>query len=384
MSVFKGANCVYMGAEDIDKLFEGNERIFIVCDPFMADSGMSKYLTDPLDELKKDYVLYTKVGADPSTELVAEGVNAVAEYKPDCMVALGGGAAIDECKAMKYFSQTQGLIDEKVKLVVVPTTSGTGSEVTSFAVITDTEKAIKYPLVRDEIMPDAALLDAQYTRTVPPSITAATGMDALTHAIEAIVATNATDFSDAAAEKSIKLIRSYLKKCYLHPDDMEARQKMHDAATLAGVAFTNAGLGLVHAMAHAIGAHFHTPHGRCCAVMLPYVISFNAGLYDGVETEACKNYARIARLIKVDASTVRQSAYMLVRTIVHFNDELGVANKIVDLGVSKEEFAAALDDMVDAASKDATLATNPREVTKEQIRDLYLRAYYGTANKTIL
>lgn len=383
MSVFKGARGIYMGADELDQLFDGKERIFIVCDPFIVDSGMDKYLTEKLEQMGKDYMVYSKVAPDPSIDLVVEAIKALQEYNADCIIAFGGGAAIDESKAMKYFAEEQGIIKD-CTFAVIPTTSGTGSEVTDFAIITDADRAVKCALIRPEIVPDAAILDAELTKSVPPAITAATGMDALTHSIEAIVAKNATDFSDASAEKAIKLIRSYLLKCYRHPSDLYARQRMHNAATMAGVAFTNAGLGLVHSMAHTIGAHFHIPHGEACAVMLPYVVEFNAGIDDSEVQPCCKNYARIARLIKVDKGTVRQSAYMLVRTLMHFNTELGIPNTISGLDISKEDFKANLDEMVDSAFVDKCLPTNPREVSKDQIRSLFIKAYYGTENKDIL
>ena len=181
-------------------------------------------------------------------------------------------------------------------------------------------------------------MDAELVKTVPPAITAATGMDVFTHAVEAFVCTEANHFTDACAEKAMKLVRSYLLRCYKNPEDMEARQGMHDASCLAGIAFTNAGLGLVHGMAHTFGAHFHVPHGKANAILLPYVMGFNAGCYDSQLTDVAKKYARISRLLRIEGPGIRQSAFSLIRTMRQYNTRLGIPATIKELGISKEEF----------------------------------------------
>lgn len=371
MSVYRGAREVFIGSDDLGELFSGHKKAFIVSDPFMVENHMTNYLTDKLEARGIETQLYSDVGSDPSIELVAKGVSVISEAKPDLIVAFGGGSAIDLCKAMMFFAQKQGLVDD-AKFVVVPTTSGTGSEVTDFSVITDTEKEIKYPLVDRALMPDAAILDCELTKSVPPAFTAATGMDALTHAMEAIVSTGATDFSDAMAEKTIKIVRSFLLRCYRNGSDMEARQAMHNGATMAGVAFNNAGLGINHSTAHAIGAHFHIPHGKSCAIMMPYVIRFNAK-----NENARLNYARIARLIKMDESGINQSVTNLVDTIFRFNKELGIPVTIQEAGVKLEEFKEDLDAMVNSAYNDTCTKTNPRKCSKEELRQLFIDAYFG-------
>jgi alcohol dehydrogenase class IV len=371
MSVYRGAREVYIGSEDLGELFAGHRKAFIVSDPFMVENNMTSYMTDKLEARGIDVQVYSEVGSDPSTELVAKGISVLSEAKPDLIVAFGGGSAIDLCKAMMFFAQKQGLVDD-AKFVVVPTTSGTGSEVTDFSVITDLEKEIKYPLVDRSLMPDAAILDCELTKSVPPAFTAATGMDALTHAMEAIVSTGATDFSDAMAEKTIKIVRSYLLRCYRKGDDMKARQAMHNGATMAGVAFNNAGLGINHSTAHAIGAHYHIPHGKACAIMMPYVIRFNAKNHD-----AAINYARISRLIRMDTVGINQSVLNLIDTIFRFNKELGIPITIKDAGVSVEEFKEDLDAMVESAMNDTCTKTNPRTCSKEELRQLFIDAYFG-------
>ena len=371
MSIFRGAREVFIGSDDLDELFAGHSKAFIVCDPFVVKSGMSDYITEKLSSLNIECIIYDKVGSDPSIDLVAEGVSEMSTSGADIIIAFGGGSAIDQCKAMMFFALRQQLCPE-VCFVAVPTTSGTGSEVTDYCVITDTEKEIKYPLLDEKMLPDASILDAELTKSVPPSVTAATGMDVLTHAMESMLSTGATEFSNANAEKAIKLIRTYLIKCYRKGDDMVARQKMHHASNMAGVAFNNSGLGINHSCAHTIGAHYHIPHGVACALMMPYVIRFNAG-----NEEARKNYARIARLIKVNANGIDQSVENLVRTIFRFERELGIPNSIKEYGVDKDDFSEDLEEMVESAMKDPCTKTNPRQPSKEEIRQLLIDAYFG-------
>ena len=371
MSVYRGAREVFIGSDDLGELFSGHKKAFVVSDPFMVENNMTSYITSKLEAAGIKTQVYSEVGSDPSTELVAKGISVLSEAKPDLIIAFGGGSAIDLCKAMMFFAQKQGLVED-AKFVVVPTTSGTGSEVTDFSVITDTEKEIKYPLVDRALMPDAAILDCELTKSVPPAFTAATGMDALTHAMEAIVSTGATDFSDAMAEKTIKIVRSYLLRCYRNGSDMEARQAMHNGATMAGVAFNNAGLGINHSTAHAIGAHYHIPHGKACAIMMPYVIRFNSK-----NQNAPINYARISRLIKMDTAGMSQSVLNLIETIFKFNKELGIPTTLKEAGVGLEDFKEDLDAMVESAMNDTCTKTNPRVCSKEEMRKLFIDAYFG-------
>jgi alcohol dehydrogenase class IV len=381
MNIFKGAKKVLLGNGQLPGVLVNAKKVFVVCDPFLLEGKKYSYVSDVLDELNIDYDVYGDVAPDPDIDLVTRGIEALVKSQPDTIISFGGGSAIDACKAMVFFAMKNQLL-EKPLMIAIPTTSGTGSEVTDFSVITDKEKGVKYPLIDDSMLPDVAVIDAQLTLTVPPEITAATGMDVLTHAIEAMVSKNATDFSDASAEKAIKLVRSNLLKVYREPNNFEARQAMHNASCLAGVAFNNAGLGLNHSMAHALGGRFHVAHGKANAILLPYVMGFNAGCFDQLNENAAK-YARIARLIKVDSESIRTSALNLIRTVKKTNDSLNIPRCLMDLGIDQEEFAEALPEMAEAAFKDRCLPTNPREVTLEDIKELYVHCYFGKVGKKL-
>lgn len=380
-NLFRGGKKIIIGGELLEQVFLNTRKAFIVCDPFIENNKQIKYLTDILDKRNISYEIYSHIKPDPDIELVTDGIASLAEADPDTIVGFGGGSAIDACKAMMFFAERQKLISHCL-FVAIPTTSGTGSEVTDFSVITHREQGIKYPLVNEALLPDVAVLDAALTVTVPKEITAITGMDVLTHAIEAMVSKNSTDFSDAMAEKAIKLIRSHLMTAYENPSNIEARQAMHNASCLAGLAFNNAGLGLNHSMAHALGAQFHIPHGKANAVLLPYVMGFNAGCFDNL-TEYAKDYGRIARLIKVDSESLRQSGLNLIRAVKKFNVKLGMPSDIRSMGISKEEFKAQLDKMAKNAAEDRCSLTNPRDADTDDIKRIYVHAYFGNVGRRL-
>lgn len=366
---------IFMGKDGLDEILQGVSRAFIVTDRFMHESGKVSYLTEPLEARNIEYQIFSEVKPDPDIATVTKGIGKMLEFQPQVLFALGGGSPIDAAKAMNWLS-VQGGLDKKKTFVAIPTTSGTGSEVSRFSVISDPEQSAKYPLVSDDLLPDAAILDAELVRSVPPAVTADTGIDVLTHAIEAFVSTGANDFTDAAAEKAMKLVRSNLLKVYKNPDDLQARQEMHNASCLAGLAFSNAGLGLNHGMAHTLGAHFHIPHGRANGILLPYVMAFNAGCHEQLTPTAAR-YARIARVLKLDGPSIRQSAFSVVRTTKQYIKQLHIPDSIEAAGVSREDFDAALDEMVEAAYQDACTKTNPRTCSKEDIKGVFLRAYTG-------
>ena len=366
---------IYMGKDGLDELLGGVERAFIVTDKFLHDSGTVRYLTEPMEKHQVAYEIFSEVKPDPDIATVTKGIGKMLEFRPQVLFALGGGSPIDAAKAMNWLSVKGGL-SEKIKFVAVPTTSGTGSEVSMFSVISDPEKSAKYPLVSKELLPDAAILDAELVRTVPPSVTADTGIDVLTHAIEAFVSRNANDFTDAAAEKAMKLVRGNLMKVYKDPDDLEARQEMHHASCLARLAFSNAGLGLNHGMAHTLGAHFHIPHGRANGILLPYVMAFNAGCHDKL-TPVAKRYARIARVLRLEGPSIRQSAFSVIRTTRQYIKQLHIPDSIESAGVSRDDFENALEEMAQAAFADACTRTNPRECSVEEIKDVFRHAYTG-------
>ena len=367
---------IYMDRDGLTEILQGRKKAFIVTARFMHESGKVSYITDICARMGVEVTIFSEIKPDPDIATVTKGISMMVDIKPDVLFALGGGSSIDAAKAMNYLASREGML-EKAYFVAIPTTSGTGSEVTTFAVISDPDKKAKYPLISDSLTADEAILDAELVKTVPPAITAATGMDVFTHAVEAFVCTEANHFTDACAEKAMKLVRSYLLRCYKNPEDMEARQGMHDASCLAGIAFTNAGLGLVHGMAHTFGAHFHVPHGKANAILLPYVMGFNAGCYDSQLTDVAKKYARISRLLRIEGPGIRQSAFSLIRTMRQYNTRLGIPATIKELGISKEEFESVLDEMCKAAKADNCTSTNPRECTPEDIRKIFLQAYDG-------
>lgn len=375
MDCFNVGTKIMIGANRFQEIFEGMSRVFVVTDHFMFESGKVSYVTDRLEKMNIEHQIFSDVSADPDIDMVTKGVSAIIQFEPQAVVAFGGGSAIDAAKSIVFFGKREGNI-KQCKFIAIPTTSGTGSEVSRFSVITDREKGVKYPLVNDTLLPDIAILDAALVKSVPASVTADTGIDVLTHAIEAFVCTESNDFTNAAAEKAIKLVRSYLLRAYQNPEDMEARQGMHNASCLAGIAFSNSGLGLNHGMAHALGGKFHIPHGRANGILLPYVMAYNAGCHDTL-TPTAKKYAQIARLLHIDSSSIRQSAFNMVRTTKQYVGKLNLPNTIEAAGVKQSEFEQELDALATAALADSCTATNPRECTKEDIITVYRRAFYG-------
>lgn len=365
---------IVMG-DALEELTASFQRVFVVTDAFMASSGMVAYVTDRLERKGIAYQLFSDVQADPDIETVTRGVGVILDFRPDAVVAFGGGAALDAAKAVVYFARRQeGLGD--VTFIAVPTTSGTGSEVTAFSVITDRQKGIKYPLVDDRLLPDFALLDPQLTATIPPRLTADTGMDVMTHAVEAYVATGHNDFTDALAEKALRLVHADLYRVFSHPEDMQAHQGMHNASCLAGIAFNAAGLGLNHGMAHALGAMFHIPHGRANAILLPYVMSFNASV-GGNPTETTARYARLAVLFGGESINDRQGAVNLVQRTRRLVERLKLPTTLREAGVEEKAFAEALPKIAAAAVADRCTATNPRPCTQAEAAELFQAAYTG-------
>ena len=365
---------IYMGASSLEEVLSGTKKAFIVTDKFMHESGKVSYVSCFLNKIGAEYEIFSDVSPDPDMETVAEGIKRLTAFGADTIVAFGGGSAIDAAKSISHISG--GIINNRAVFVVIPTTSGTGSEVSRYAVITDRERNMKYPLADDSLLPDFAVLDAALVESVPPPVTADTGVDALTHAIEAFLSTGANDFSDAMAEKAIKLIYRYLLTVYQEPDNYEARQRVHNASCMAGIAFSNAGLGLNHAMAHTLGAKFHIAHGRANAILLPYVMSFNAGCATQL-TDTAQRYAKIAYLCDISTASVRQSALNVIRMIRSWTKKMDIPPTIKAAGVSTEDFQAELPEMVEDALADACLTSAPRRCTKEDIRQVFENAYIG-------
>ncbi len=367
---------IYMGASCLNKMKELSvKKVYIICDPFMAQSGKVNLITDILLEMRSSFEVFSEVVPDPTIQVVTKAIGGMKCFGPDAVIALGGGSAIDTAKAASHIYSQLG--NDKLFFIAIPTTSGTGSEVTNFSVISDPQAQAKYPLRSDNMVPDAAFLDPQFTVSVPPHITAETGMDVLTHALEAYVSTNAGDFTDACGEKAVRLVWNYLVRTVEGGSDIEARTHMHNASCLAGVAFNGASLGLCHSMAHALGARFHIPHGRSNAILLPHVISYNAGLEDAGEQEACGRYVAIANMLGIAAGTDKATVHGLVRHIKNLMNKIKMPQQITDLKVDKEEFEQAIREMSEKALADNCTLTNPRMPKIEEIEAIYRKLCKG-------
>ena len=328
-----------------------------------------------------NYKIFEEIVPDPPIETVVAGIETLKNVNPDVIIALGGGSAIDAAKAIMDFSK-KILKTSEVEFIAIPTTSGTGSEVTSFSVITDNQKGCKYPLVSYDLLPDVAILDPELVKTVPNFITADTGMDVLTHAIEAYVSTNSNDFSDALAEKAIKLVFKYLVKAYKNGNDKEAREKMHNASCMAGMAFTNAFLGINHSLAHKLGGEFHIPHGRANAILLPHVIKYNAtkpskfaAFPKYKEFVADKKFVEIAKFLGLKANTVEEGVQSLIDAVNNLLVELNIPKTIKECGVTEEAFLAKVDKLSLDAFDDQCTPANPRLPLVEELKEIYLTAF---------
>lgn len=388
MSTFNVGPKVYFGTGELKKLREINcKRAFVVTDPFMVTSGFINKVTEHLEASDINYEIFSEIVPDPPIEVVAKGIKAMDKYNPDVLITMGGGSAIDAAKSIIHFRTLikkgleKGKEVKKPIFIAIPTTSGTGSEVTSFSVITDKKLNMKYPLVEEEMIPNIAILDAELVKSVPKPITADTGIDVLTHGIEAYVSKNATDYTDALAEKSIKLVFKYLQRAYKDGSDMEAREKMHNASCIAGLAFTNASLGINHSMAHILGGRFHISHGKANAIVLPHVIEYNADIKFSPRkeyTNAAVKYAEISKFLGLTTSNnVSDGVKALISGIKNLIKSVGIVNKIKDLNINETEFEKNLSDICDIALKDGCTSTNPREVCKEDLIQLFKKTYNG-------
>ena len=356
-----------------------NEHILVVADPFLKTSGTLDAILANFDD-SNDIVVFTDIVPDPPIETVVAGIKSAGDKPISIVLSIGGGSAIDASKAMYYFAKKQGAFSEAI-LIAIPTTSGTGSEVTSFSVITDAERGTKYPLVTKEILPDVAILDADLVLSLPGNITADTGMDVLTHAIEAYVSTKATDFSDALAEKAIKLVFEYLPKAYKNGQDVEAREKMHAASTLAGMAFNTASLGINHSLAHAAGAKFHVPHGRLNSILMPHVIQYNAGIdlnnrgRQAADKTVASRYQDIAKLLGCSASSPVSGVRQLVEAIKKLQRKLEMPTSLREYGVKADVFDQYKVEISEAALHDGCTPTNPRVPTAEELLKVLEKAF---------
>lgn len=409
MQWFKVPEKIYFEAGAIQYLekMPEIERAFIVTDESMVKLG---YVDRILYHLRKrqQYVhseIFSEVESDPSFDTIKRGVKAMESFQPDVVIALGGGSPIDAAKGMWLFyeypdADAEGMklkfmdirkrtykfpkLGKKCKMVAIPTTSGTGSEVTSFAVITDKEKNKKYPLADYELTPDVAIVDPDLVMSLPKSITADTGMDVLTHAIEAYVSNMASDYTDGLAEKAAELVVKYLKTAYDEGTNKNARERMHNASTIAGMAFTNAFLGINHSLAHKMGAEFHLPHGRINAILLPYVIRYNSSkptkFVSFPKYEyfiADEKYYQLAKKLGLKADSKEEGINSLIEKIKEMNSHMNIPKFFKEAGIEEEEFLAKVDMLADRAFEDQCTTANPRLPLVSELKQILLDSYYG-------
>lgn len=408
--VYIKKGCLPVALDEL-KTVMGKKKVFIVTDNFLYNNGYTKPVTEKLDEMGIKHTTFYDVAPDPTLGCAKEGAKLMSTFEPDCIIALGGGSAMDAAKIMwvmyehpeaDFMDMAMRFVDirkrvyafpkmgDKAYFIAIPTTAGTGSEVTPFAVITDETTGVKYPLADYELMPDMAIVDADLMMNAPKGLTAASGIDAVTHAIEAYVSMLATDYTDSLALGALKIIFDYLPKAYENgPDDPVAREKMANAATMAGMAFANAFLGVCHSMAHKLGAFHHLPHGIANALLINEVIKFNAveaptkmgtfSQYDHPHT--LSRYAEVADYIGVKGKTDEEKLENLIKHIEELKEKVGIKKTIRDYGIDEKVFLDSLDEMVDQAFDDQCTGANPRYPLMNEIKQMYLNAYYGTSQK---
>lgn len=408
--VYLKKGCLPVALDELKKVL-GKKRAFIVTDSFLFNNGYAKPIMDKLDEMGIAYTTFSNVAPDPTLACAKEGTAAMNAFKPDCIIALGGGSAMDAGKimwvmyehpevnfldlAMRFMDirkrvYTFPKMGEKAYFIAVPTSAGTGSEVTPFAVITDEQTGVKYPLADYELMPNMAIVDADMMMSAPKGLTAASGIDAVTHDLEAFASIMATDYTDGLALRSLKMIFEYLPRAYedgLH--DAVAREKMANAANMAGMAFANAFLGVCHSMAHKLGAFHHLPHGIANALMIDEVLRFNA---DPVPTKmgtfsqyqyphTLERYCEVADYLGVKGKTNEEKLENLIAKIDELKEKIGIKKTIKDYGIDEKDFLDRLDAMVEQAFDDQCTGANPRYPLMSEIKQMYLNAYYGTHEK---
>ncbi len=404
--VYFKRGCLKVALDELKNVM-GKKRAFVVTDRFLYENGYTKDITDKLEEMGIAYEVFSNVTPDPTLTCAKEGAKIIANFKPDVIISVGGGSPMDAGKIMwvmyehpeiKFEDLAMRFMDirkrvytfpkmgEKAYFVAIPTTAGTGSEVTPFAVITDDSTGTKYPLADYQLMPNMAIVDANLMRDIPRGLTSASGIDAMSHALEAIASMMATDYTDGIALKSIKLIFEYLPRAYENGgNDMEAREKMANASTLAGMAFANAFLGVCHSMAHKLGAYFHIPHGVANALMLDEVIRFNAsetpvkmGTFPQYAYPNCKRrYAEIAENLGLTGKNDDEKVEKLIAKLDELKSIIKLPKTIKEFGIDEKLFLDNLDQMTEDAFDDQCTGANPRYPLMKEIKQMYLNAYYG-------
>ena len=404
--VYIKKGCLPVALDELKEVLN-KKRVFIVTDTFLFNNGYTKPITDKLDELDIAYSVFSDVAPDPTLACAIQGAKEMESFKPDCIIAIGGGSAMDAGKimwvlyehpevdfadlAMRFMDirkrvYTFPKMGEKAYFIAVPTSAGTGSEVTPFAVITDEKTGIKYPLADYELLPNMAIVDADMMMNAPKSLTSASGIDALTHNLEAYASMLATEYTDGLALESTKMIFEYLPRAYEKgAEDVLAREKMANAATMAGMAFANAFLGICHSMAHKLGAFHHIPHGIANALLISLVIKYNAeeqptkmGTFPQYQyPHMLSRYATFARNLGFGGDNDTESLNNLINQIELLKEKVGVKKSIKEYGISEEDFLNSLDEMSEQAFDDQCTGANPRYPLIAEIKDLYLKAYYG-------
>ena len=404
--VYIKRGCLPVALEELKNVMN-KKKVFIVTDSFLFQNGYTKPITDKLDELGIEHTTFSNVAPDPNLACAIEGTRAMNEFKPDAIIAVGGGSAMDAGKIMwvmyehpevDFLDMAMRFMDirkrvytfpkmgEKAYFIAVPTSAGTGSEVTPFAVITDEKTGTKYPLADYELLPKMAIVDANMMMNAPKGLTSASGIDAVTHCLEAYASMMATEYTDGLAIESLKNIFKYLPRAYENgANDPEAREKMANAATMAGMAFANAFLGVCHSMAHKLGAYHHIAHGIANALMLDLVLRFNAAevpekmgtfpQYDHPHT--LRRYAEVAEALGFGGANDQESLDNLIREIDILKEKIGIKKTIRDYGVDEQYFLEKLDEMSEQAFDDQCTGANPRLPLISEIKDMYLKAYYG-------
>ena len=404
--VYLKKGCLPVALDELKNVM-GKKKCFIVTDSFLYHNGYTKVITDKLDEMGIQHACFFDVAPDPTLACAKEGTKAMNAFQPDCIIALGGGSAMDAGKIMwvMYEHPEVDFLDmamrfsdirkrvytfpkmgEKAYFIAVPTSAGTGSEVTPFAVITDETTGTKYPLADYELLPKMAIVDADLMMNAPRGLTSASGIDALTHALEAYASMLATDFTDGLALKASRMIFDYLPRCFNDGShDPEAREKMANAATMAGMAFANAFLGVCHSMAHKLGAFHHLPHGVANALLIEEVIRFNSsetprkmGTFPQYAyPHTLRRYAEVAEFLRLPGETDQEKVDSLIAAIRELKRQVGIKDSIREYGIDEQTFLASLDDMVEQAFDDQCTGANPRYPLMSEIKEMYLNAYYG-------
>ncbi|MFW2883004.1 1-propanol dehydrogenase PduQ [Levilactobacillus brevis] len=368
MEKFSLATTIYSGNDSLERLrLLKKETIFMVCDAFLPDTPTLKRILSEIGDTNQ-VTIFSDVKPDPPLANIIEGVKQFVPLKPTIVIGIGGGSAIDTAKGIRFFGEK--LLKKDIrKFIAIPTTSGTGSEITQHCVLSDPEHQQKYPIMEDFLRPDEALLDPQLVMTAPKSVTAYSGLDVLTHSLESLVAVDANTITDGLAEKGVDVITHDLVTCYRHGDDEAARKRVHEISCAAGISFSNAGLGICHSIAHQLGANFHVPHGLANAMLLPYVVSYNASK----SKVACAKYAQAARKAGLASQGMgdRVAVRRLISCIRQMMLQMDCPRTLQAFGIDVKDAAAKVDVIVANAKKDATFPGNPVMPSDDDLAEIY-------------